>query len=97
MACTIKIFIQEKGWIEAQDIKIGDSPVALLRRRRGVKYSGVRLSSQIAGSDIMEHRLIYEAHYGIIPEGCDIHHIDNDSYNNSIDNLECLSHGEHTT
>lgn len=99
LTCTPdhKIFIEGKGWIEAQDVKIGDSPIALLRRRRGVKYSGVRLSSQPAGSDIMEHRFIYEGTYGEIPDGFDIHHIDEDTYNNVIDNLECLSHSEHST
>lgn len=99
LTCTPdhKIFIEGKGWIEVQDIKIGDSPIALLRRRRGVKYSGVRLSSQPAGSDIMEHRFIYEGTYGEIPKGYDIHHIDEDTYNNVIDNFECLSHSEHST
>lgn len=97
LTCTPdhKIYIEKKGWIEAQDIKIGDSPIALLRRRRGVKYSGVRLSSQKAGSDIMEHRFVYFGNNG--DTSCDIHHLDGDTYNNSIDNLECLSHSEHST
>lgn len=99
LTCTPdhKIYIQNKGWVEAKDVKLGDSPVALLRRRRGAKYSGVRLSTQQAGSDIMEHRFIYQGHYGEIEKGCDIHHLDNDSYNNVVDNLQCLSHSEHAT
>ena len=37
------------------------------------------------------HVLIWEDHYGIKkPEGCDIHHIDGDSKNNSIQNLICV-------
>lgn len=99
LTCTPdhNIYIEGKCWIKAKDIKLGDSPIALLRRRRGIKYSGVRLSSQKVGSDVMEHRFIYEGHYGKIEDKYDIHHIDGDSYNNSIDNLECLTHFEHTS
>lgn len=41
------------------------------------------------------HRIIWEIHHGSIPEGFDIHHKDGDKLNNSIDNLECISHSEH--
>lgn len=37
------------------------------------------------------HVLIWEAHYNRKkPEGCDIHHIDGDTKNNSIQNLMCV-------
>lgn len=41
------------------------------------------------------HRIIYEIHHGPIPKGYDIHHKDGNKLNNSIDNLECISHPEH--
>ena len=41
------------------------------------------------------HRLIYEDHYGPIPKGMQIHHIDGDTTNNNIDNLEMISISEH--
>lgn len=41
------------------------------------------------------HRLIWEKFNGPIPKGHHIHHKDGDKLNNSIHNLECLSHAEH--
>lgn len=42
------------------------------------------------------HRYVWETEGCKIPEGWDIHHIDGDRANNSIDNLECLPKSEHT-
>ena len=42
------------------------------------------------------HRYIWEAEIGKIPDGWDIHHIDNNRANNIINNLECLPKAEHT-
>lgn len=40
-------------------------------------------------------RAVWEFHNGAIPEGCHIHHKDEDPKNNHIDNLECLTVSEH--
>lgn len=90
-----KIFIEGRGWIEAQDIHIGDRVVHLVRNRRGAAYSGVKLTTQGKRDFVMEHRLVWEAVNGAVPDGYDIHHVDGDTYNNEIDNLECLSHADH--
>ena len=42
------------------------------------------------------HRYVWENEKGKIPEGWDIHHINNDKADNRISNLECLSKSEHT-
>tara|TARA_R110002050_G_scaffold88979_1_gene187472 strand:- start:1394 stop:1888 length:495 start_codon:yes stop_codon:yes gene_type:complete len=42
------------------------------------------------------HRLVYEAHKGIIPVGICIDHIDNDRTNNNIDNLRLATHSENS-
>lgn len=47
------------------------------------------------GETILVHRLIWEEHYGEIPEGYEIHHKDGDKHNNRIWNLECISNKEH--
>lgn len=90
-----KIFIEGRGWVEARDIRIGDRVSHLVRNRRGAAYSGVKLTTQHKRDFKMEHHLVWEGVNGPIPDGYDIHHIDNDTYNNAIDNLECLSHADH--
>lgn len=42
------------------------------------------------------HRYKWEKEIGIIPDGYDIHHLDEDKSNNELSNLECLDKGEHT-
>lgn len=52
---------------------------------RYLTYSGKRL-----------HREVWKKHFGEIPKGYVIHHIDGDRLNNRIENLQCLSASEHT-
>lgn len=42
------------------------------------------------------HRYIWEKEKGKIPDGWDIHHIDEIKANNWIENFECLPKAEHT-
>lgn len=42
------------------------------------------------------HRYIWEKEMGLIPNGFDVHHIDEDKTNNHISNLKCLSKSDHT-
>ena len=42
------------------------------------------------------YRKIYEYHFGEIPNGYHIHHIDGNALNNDISNLVCISAEEHT-
>ena len=48
------------------------------------------------GSRTLMHRYVWEFHNGKIPDGYDVHHIDENKANNSIENLECLPKYEHT-
>lgn len=41
------------------------------------------------------HRLVYEEHYGSIPDGFCIHHLDNDKTNCNPENLMLLSKSNH--
>ena len=91
------IYVDGEGWVEAQNLRVGSQLVHLCRARRGAAYSGVKLTTEHNRAYRMEHRMIAEAVYGEIPEGYDVHHIDEDSYNNSADNLEVICHKEHAT
>jgi hypothetical protein len=42
------------------------------------------------------HRAIWEDNFGPIPTGYIVHHIDGDIHNNCIDNLRCMTMGDHT-
>jgi hypothetical protein len=44
---------------------------------------------------IHAQRWVWINHYGTIPDGMDIHHIDGDKSNNEIENLEMISRSEH--
>ncbi len=48
------------------------------------------------GKRTLMHRYVWEKEKGKIPNGWDIHHINNDKSDNDIQNLECLSKSEHT-
>jgi hypothetical protein len=41
------------------------------------------------------HRAIWTAAHGPIPDGNEIHHRDQNPLNNALDNLECMTPGEH--
>lgn len=42
-----------------------------------------------------QHRKIWLEHYGCIPDGWYIHHVDGDRSNNNILNLECVTPAQH--
>jgi len=93
-----KVLIHSKDtteWVKAKDLKVGDRLVQLCRARRGMAYSGVKLTTEENRAYRMEHRMVAEAVHGPLDYGHDVHHIDGDTYNNGIDNLTIWSHGEH--
>lgn len=47
------------------------------------------------GRRYLKHRLIWEQHFGEIPKGYEIHHIDGNTHNNNIENLQLISSVEH--
>lgn len=42
------------------------------------------------------HRIIYTIFKGEIPEGYDVHHINHNKQDNRIDNLEIITHSQHS-
>lgn len=91
-----KFYLLDKGWREALNLKRGDVLVGLREHRRGSKYVGVSLSSQPKNEEIMEHRLVMEYYLGRIPKDTVIHHINGDSFDNRIVNLQVLPSSIHS-
>ncbi len=56
---------------------------------------GLYLRKIKEGKNCQAHRLIWEEHYGKIPEGYVIHHINGNKHDNRIENLSCISIKEH--
>ena len=52
--------------------------------------------SLTVGNRMQMHRYVWEYYFGEIPDGYDIHHINENRSDNRIENLECLSKSEHT-
>lgn len=60
------------------------------------KTTGYYRSTESRKKHISLHRYVWQKERGEIPEGYDIHHLDGDKTNNTIENLECLPKAEHT-
>lgn len=88
-----KLYVMDKGYKRAADLVIGDRIAYLLRQRRGRRYTGTKLTTESAYR--MEHRFVYEGIYGKLEDNMDVHHIDGDTFNNTIFNLEAIPHDEH--
>ena len=88
-----KMYVHGYGFVEARFLTVGDRINHVLRTRRGKKYVGIKLTSEGNREYVMEHRLVYEGIFGNTTN--DIHHIDGNTFNNNINNLQAISHSEH--
>lgn len=86
------IHTRNRGWVCASDLKRGDKITGMNRQMKGEIHVSVGLSG---GKYIPEHRLVAGFYADI--EGKDVHHKDDDTFHNVIDNLEILDHGAHST
>ena len=85
------IYTMNRGWVKAGKLKKGDKIKGLNRSMKDETHVAVALS----GTKYMaEHRFVM-GHYADI-NGYDVHHIDGDTFNNAISNLEVMEHGAHS-
>lgn len=89
------IFTINRGWIEAQYLTVNDRVGHLMRTKKSEKYSRVKLNVNKSEQYISEHRFVADAVYGVT-EFEDVHHKDGNTFNNHQDNLEVLSHDNHS-
>lgn len=85
------IHTRNRGWVAASQLRKGDKITGLNRQMKDETHVSVGLSG---GRYIPEHRLVASAYYDITNK--DIHHINGDTLDNRIENLEVLSHSEHS-
>ncbi len=51
---------------------------------------------KIGGRTLQAHRVAWETAHGPIPKGYVVHHKDEDRLNNALDNLELMTHQQHS-
>lgn len=78
--------------VEFNGIRFRRYPGANQRSNRVYYTPGI--ADRQNGADYL-HREIWKAAHGPIPRGHHIHHRDGDPLNNELDNLACVSPGEH--
>lgn len=83
--------------------KYNNKPMRVAKKREFTHFNGFKYTLRNNGyfgkttqKRTLLHRDVYEFYNGEIPEGYDIHHIDEDKTNNKIENLMCLPKSEHT-
>lgn len=57
-------------------------------------YYAAKLTNECGRRNQYIHRLVYQAFVGPIAPGKEVNHIDHDKWNNSVTNLELVSHSE---
>jgi hypothetical protein len=90
--------------VDDEDAHLLDKPWVIdfcnLRKGQKGKYFRVKRrttkAEQEAGmpGQIKIHKEVFEKHFGPVPEGYLVDHIDRDTFNNRKSNLRLLTHGE---
>jgi len=88
-----KLYIKNRGWVETQNTQKEDVIIGLQRIKKSEKYLRVKLSTEKEHRP--EHRFIMSYYEDINDK--DVHHKDDNTFNNTIENLEALQHSEHST
>ena len=88
-----RLFGYESGNIYRKD-NFKNIPIRATKTSHGKKYRVAALSIDGKKRMILAHRIIWNIHYGKIPDGMIIDHINNDSLDNRIENLQCITQSE---
>ena len=85
------IYTTNRGWVEAKALKRGDKIKGLNRQMKGEYHVSVGLSGT---KYVPEHRFVLGYYEDIT--GLDVHHLDGDTFNNTSQNLQAITHSEHS-
>ena len=79
-------------WILTEPAVVDDQTQYYIGRKYTLTHSKRYFTDPVGR---LLHRVIWSMNCGDIPEGQDIHHVDGNPHNNSLLNLQMLSHSEH--
>ena len=77
--------------IRAKKQELKENELRLEKSGNYLRFTGCY---NLNGKHFLVHRAVWEAFNGPIPEGCDIDHIDGNPKNNSLENLQAITHSE---
>lgn len=75
------------------EYKIGDEVFPVWTNRKG--YACVSIPVNGKDRAFLLHKLVWESKHGPVPDGYDLHHIDHNKANWSIDNLKPVERNAH--
>ena len=78
-----------------EELNVGDYVKTFNRPTIRDEKNGELIRVESKKRRVLEHRFIFEQIYGSIDKHGVVHHIDGNRFNNSVENLECLSCYEH--
>lgn len=84
----------DKVYYADKDGSIYRNETKLNPANNGIGYYQIKLRCNKKRFNRYVHRIIWETFKGPIPEGYEVNHIDHDKSNNSLINLELVSHSE---
>ncbi len=69
-------------------------PIRAIKKSNGREYRVASLTIHGHKHMVLVHRIVWNLHNGKIPKGMIIDHINNDSLDNRIENLQCITQSE---
>lgn len=79
---------------DGEVISFKKQPKFIIQCNHGRGYTQFMVCEKGKTKSYLTHRFVYETFFGEIPEGMQIHHIDHDKQNNTLDNLQMVTDEE---
>ena len=89
-----RIVRAKSRWGGYRDMLFKGKPLKQFLGDNGYLKVGLSKNGESTSKDV--HKLIYEAFYGVVPDGMQVNHIDENKLNNCINNLNLLTPQDNT-